>query len=230
MPRCLFACFCLVHLSDQACIYFCLHSWVSLFLPLRAFDTLCPFYLYLCVFPSVCLPDYRCSRVFTVDVSGFVFLMTCVCVSAYTPVCISFLHLVFCLWVRPVSCLRAPIYVGIPKCACLGVSTFLFMSLCWACLWETRQTRDAPMIYTLSDPVCQWKDSSKWSSPLMTSNRITANISHGETLICIFLTFPNAFCWHSSFTLRIYLPWSKCLYVKMRIKSPFVGLARKLQT
>lgn len=125
-------------------IFQCLHSRVSLFLPLSDFDTLCPFSLYLCVFPSVSLPDHHCSSLH----SGRLW----VCISAYTRVCLPpsllfsasghGLHL--CL-----SCLLAPIYVGITKCACLSVSTFLFMSLYWACLWESRQTREAPMIYTL---------------------------------------------------------------------------------
>lgn len=79
-------------------IFLCLHSWVSFFWPLSVFDSLCPFYLYLCVFPSVCLPGHRCSRVFTMDVSGFVFLFQ------HIPLCVSpSFTLVFCLWVRPVS-------------------------------------------------------------------------------------------------------------------------------
>lgn len=112
-------------------IFLCLHSWVSLFLPLSVFDTLCPFYLYLCVFPSVCHPDHHCSRVFTMDVSGFVFLTACVSVSAYTLVCISLLHSCFlplgtacvCAFL---SCLLPFMWVSLG----VHVSVCLLFSLC----------------------------------------------------------------------------------------------------
>lgn len=64
-------------------IFLCLHSWVSLFLPLSVFDTLCPFCLYLCAFPSVCLPDHRCSSLHSGRLWVCISDGMCLCFSIY---------------------------------------------------------------------------------------------------------------------------------------------------
>lgn len=143
MACCLFACFCLVRLSDQAWVYFCVSIHESLFFGLWVSLTACVHSICICVYFPLCA-----SLVIAVaESSQWTSRGLCFCFSIYPCVYLppsllfSASEYGLCLYL---SCLLAPIYVGI------SVSTFLFMSLCWACLWESRQTREAPMIYTLS--------------------------------------------------------------------------------
>ena len=131
------------------------------------------------------------------------------------PLCIS-LSLSFCacghgLFVS--VCLSfAPIFVCITEW--LSHCVHFSLSLCSACLQESRQTRKAPMIHTLSQTQSVSEDLRKLFSLLLPLNRPTANIFHREMLIFIFLTFSNT----SVDTEVLYLEY---LFCDLNISKPY---------
>lgn len=129
-------------------IYLCLHLWVSLFLLLHAFDTLCTIlsvllYISLCVPPgsSHCISLYS-VRLWICASDGMCF---CFCIYPWVPLGMACVGL---------SCLLASLYVSLTKCVSQCVR-FSLMPLCWAGLWDSRQTREgSSIIYALSQTQC----------------------------------------------------------------------------
>ena len=221
MSCCLFARFTppCVSLWPDACFFLsvvyislCLHLWVSFLLLLHVFDTLCPILsVFLCISP--CEPPrsislYLCSGCLWVCVSEGMHLCFCIFPCMYLPFS---LFLSVPVGIVCGSCLFAPIYAGITEWVSPCVHFSLYVSLLSMPVGQKADKRSSHETYPLSDPVCQWKDLKKLSSPLLPLDRATANIFYGGMLIFIFLAFSNTFCWHSSFTLRISIPWSKYL-------------------
>lgn len=216
---CLFACFCLERLPDQVCVLFplqsvvyilCPHLWTSLFLLLSVFDIPCPYSICI-VYISACLPDH-----FTVSLQwvslGYCSDSTCFCFNIYPCVYLLFLSFFTSGYgVCVSSLLVVPVCVGITKCVFRCVYFSVYVSLLSVLGGYEADKRSSHDMYPLSDPVCQWKDLWKLSSPLQPPHKATANIFHRDALIFIFPIFPPTFCWHWSFTLRISALWSKCL-------------------
>lgn len=160
MSCCLFACFTLpcaflwpgTCFSSMSYIFLCVSIYESLLLLLNVFDTLCPIlFVFFCAFSSVSLPTAS-HCISTVAVSEFVVdgMHISFCIF---PLCSS-LSLSFCacgysLFVSVCVFLLLPF-----MCASLSgylvVFTVLCLFLCSARLWESRQTREVPVIHALS--------------------------------------------------------------------------------
>lgn len=159
-------------------MYLCLHLWVSLFLLLHAFDTLCTI-LSVLLYISLCVPpgSSHCISLYSV----------CLWICASDGMC-------FCFWIYPwvplgmacvcLSSLLASIYLA-SLSVCLCVSTFLLcLSVEQACGTVGRQGKKTPSYMPSLRPSMSGKRL-KLSSALLPPDRTTANIFHRETLIFI---------------------------------------------